>query len=243
MPYSLFRLLELSGRLKLSEALSPQQAAAIFISHGADQSQMGNPSYLKQFRLSVNKASHPDKGGDGKAAAEVNAAYDVIKAGYQAPAGRESRRARADTGDDLNKAGRDWMRSKMAGDKPSSPKKSWPQGNVPRRNDRTRNRLYVFTNGALEHLDDVTGGSDYLKEMIENLVKNGDLTKDDVILANQDGWCGVEVIFINGRYRMSPQVVDREDDGPLDRDAAFQARLPQMIEAISRYESWHSVSR
>lgn len=67
-------LMRLAGRPLLLEALTPPQAAAIFVKHGADETQLGDVAYLKKFKLKINKASHQDAGGDGKAAAEVNAA-------------------------------------------------------------------------------------------------------------------------------------------------------------------------
>jgi hypothetical protein len=256
MSFSLLRLLELSGRLKLAEALTPQQAAAVFTAHGADAERMGDPSYLKQFRLSVNKANHPDAGGDGNAAAEVNAAYDVIKAGFS---GSITNGDSAPSGADMAQGGRDWMRSKMAGDRPPAPKRTWPTGDRARRNDHTVTHLYVYTAPAetkglpggaskrqappIEHLDDVTGTMETLQGMIEGFVHNGDLQKSDVILAVEQGWSSVEVLYVGGHFEKYPQVIARKSDAPLDQDVAFLAAFPAWLAAIHRYVSWHSVDR
>lgn len=254
MTYSLFRLLELSGRLKLAEALTPQQAAAVFTSHGAEPAKMGDPAYLKQFRLAVNKKNHPDAGGDGTAAAEVNAAYDVIKDGFSGSAD-----ARTPSGADMTQGGRDWMRSKMAGDRPPAPKRTWPTGQSARRNERTVSHLYVYTAPAatkglpggtnprqappLEHLEDITGTIETIEARINAYIKNGDLQKSDIILAVEEGWSSAEVLFVGGHFYNHPQVIARKSDAPLDQDADFAAKLPGYIAAIRRYVSWHSVDR
>ncbi|RYE98333.1 MAG: hypothetical protein EOO77_37450, partial [Oxalobacteraceae bacterium] len=84
MSIFLKRLLELSGRVHLQEKLTPSQAKAIMVAHGADRDQLSDLSYLKSFRLKVNKENHPDRGGDGRVAAEVNAAFDTLKVDPQA---------------------------------------------------------------------------------------------------------------------------------------------------------------
>lgn len=75
------RLLELSGRKLLTEALSPKEATQIFKYHGATAADFSNPTTLKAARKRLMMQNHPDKAGTAglEAAKEINAAYDILK--------------------------------------------------------------------------------------------------------------------------------------------------------------------
>lgn len=77
------RILQLAGVKLLLEALTPQQAANIFMQYGASDDDLSSPQKIKAARNRLIRQHHSDvSGGDDEAAKIINASYDVLKSGY-----------------------------------------------------------------------------------------------------------------------------------------------------------------
>jgi hypothetical protein len=71
--------MELAGQPILLERLTPSQAKAIFVQHGAPETAFSSPEALKAAWKKLIIQHHPDRGGSPGVAQEVNAAFDVLK--------------------------------------------------------------------------------------------------------------------------------------------------------------------
>ena len=230
----ILRILELAGRRLLSEKLTVPQARAVFVSKGFD----GDPrdlAHLKSFRLQVNRRSHPDAGGDGKDAAEINAAFDTLKADLDAGGTHDrTSSARGSSWEDI-------FRNMHRNAKPNGAPP--PEADEPEDDQGSTMRLYVYEAGRIEHYMDVADDAEAIRTAIDHAIDIGDLTDQNVVLGVNPGWAlNVKVLLGPGLSRLNPPMLDRRSDVDLDQDSEFLADFPRALDHLVRRAARHAAA-
>lgn len=245
------RLMELAGQPILLERLTPSQARAIFVQHGAPEEAFSDEATLKAAWKKLMIANHPDSGGDAEKAKEINAAFDVLKTN---PSAGGSSRARQDWPD---YSGRDrqedsdpypvWAQAGSSGTRESGrisrndfrdmnyfKKKMWELSGQ----SREEWTISAFDGSFFRSSLTVYGSAKIFKDMAEAMVmwnsKGGNSYPTRAVFASRRGSKKMYLIYCDGKFMSyDPPAVGHESfNDNASNDQQFVRKLPELLDQI-----------